>query len=240
MLQQPVEVEVAQRPIEVVGAADGSPGFHPGEALHRLAGHRPHHGLVTAEQRLHQQMGDLLGGESVEPSPGGSPPVALTGLVLHLPPQLVELALVGVEQPVLRPAQAEVHLEDRLERPPVGVVLDERRAEGVLEGIAVVDGDVLHGLHRVEVLGEADRQPGVAQLDDEPVQQPDHVRARRAGRADRVGHRPQATSPAGNVSCRISGRSADGVVVPGLVGDLDPPGVLRGRRGQRDRCQLLG
>ena len=186
LLEQRVEVEVAQRPVQVVGAADRAARLHPGEALHRLAGHRPHHRLVTAEQRLHQQLGDLLGGEGVEPTASGAAAVASTGLVLHVAPQLVELGPVGVEQAVLRTAQAEVHLEYRLERPPVAVVLDERGAEGVLERLPVVDGDVLDRLHRVEVLGEADRQAGVAQLDDEPVEQPDHVRAR--GRRGGVGH----------------------------------------------------
>ncbi len=124
---------------------------------------------------------------------GRPAPVALAGLVLHLSPQLVELALVGIEQAVLRTTQAEVHLEHRFERPPVAVVLDQRGAEGVLERVAVVDRDVLHRLHRVEVLGEAHRQPGVAQLDDEPVEQLEHASS--WADVDRVGHCRQATSP---------------------------------------------
>jgi hypothetical protein len=120
-------------------------------------------------------VGDLLGREVVHRAAGGALALALAHLLLHLAPHLVDVGLVVVGDAVLGAPQAEVHLEHRLERPPVGVVLDERGAERVLERLAVLDRDVLHRLHRVEVLGEADGQPGVAELDDEAVQQFDHA-----------------------------------------------------------------
>ena len=174
----PVEVEVAQRAVEVVRAADGAPGLHAGEALHRLAGEGAHHRLVGVEQRLHQHLGDLFGRERVHRARRAA--VLARLLLLHLAPHLVERALVALDEPVLGPAQREVDLEHRLERPPVGVVLDQRRAERVLERLAILDRDVLHRLHRVEVLGERHRQPGIAQLGDEPVEQIEH----RLGRSD--------------------------------------------------------
>ena len=54
------------------------------------------------------------------------------------------------------------------------VVLHHRGAEGVLERLAVLDGDVLHGLHRVEVLGQRHRQPGIAQFGDEAGEEVEH------------------------------------------------------------------
>ena len=191
LLEHPVEVEVAQRAVEVVRAAHRTPGLHAGEALHGLAGHRPHHRLVAAEQRPHEEVGDLFRGERIHPA-GAAATVGLALLVLHRPPHLVGFGAVAFGQAVLRAAQAEVHLEHGLERAPVGVVLHERRPEGVLERLAVVDRDVLHRLHRVEVLGEADRQAGVAQLDHEAVEQLDHLRARR--RREQIRHRGDRTS----------------------------------------------
>ncbi len=97
LLEHPVEVEVAQRAVEVVGAADGAAGLHPGEALHRLAGHRPHHRLVAVEQRLHQHLGDLLGVRlSIAPPPRRRAPRP-AHLLLHLAPHLVEVGLVAVD-----------------------------------------------------------------------------------------------------------------------------------------------
>jgi hypothetical protein len=141
-------------------------------------------------------VGDLLGRQRVHRPARGAAPLALAGDVLHLPPHLVELGLVPLGEPVLRAAQAEVDLEDGLERPPVSVVLHQRRPERVLEGVPIVDGDVLNRLHRVEVLGEAHRQPGVAQLDDEAVEQIEHgAGARVLGDGHRVSSRRRALWP---------------------------------------------
>ena len=51
----------------------------------------------------------------------------------------------------------------------MGLVFDQRRSEGELEGFAVVDRDVGYRLHGIEVLGQAHRQPGGAQLNDKAV-----------------------------------------------------------------------
>ena len=120
LVEHPVEVEVAQRAVEVVRASHRAPGLHAGEALHGLAGHRPHHRLVAAEQRPHEEVGDLFGGERIHP-PGSATTVGLALLLLHRPPHLVGFGTVAFDQAVLRAAQAEVHLEHGLERAPVGL-----------------------------------------------------------------------------------------------------------------------
>ena len=51
------------------------------------------------------------------------------------------------------------------------VVLHQRGGERVLEGLAILERDVLDRLHGVEVLREAHRQAGLAELLDEPGQQ---------------------------------------------------------------------
>ena len=71
-------------------------------------------------------------------------------------------------------AQREVHLEDRFERLPVRVVLDQRGAQRVLERLAVLERDVPHRLHGVEVFGERYRQAGGAQFLDKPCEQIQH------------------------------------------------------------------
>ncbi len=62
-LEHAVEVEVPQRAVEVVGAADRPARLHAGEAADRLAGEGPHHGLVAVHQRPVEHLGQLLGGE---------------------------------------------------------------------------------------------------------------------------------------------------------------------------------
>ena len=177
----------------------GSAGLHAGEALHGLAGHRPHHRLVAVHQRLHQHVRHLFGRQRLHPAAGRAVALALAHLLLHLAPHLVDVGSSPSLMLVLGAAQAEVDLEHRLERPPVGVVLHHRGAERVLERLAVLDRDVLHRLHRVEVLGERHRQPRVAQLDDEAVEQVRHSVARR-GR----GHCAQATGSGSAGSPRTS------------------------------------
>ena len=60
--------------------------------------------------------------------------------------------------------------------PAVLLVFHQRCGERVLERVAVLDGDVLDGLHRVEVLCQRDRQPRVAQLAHEAAEQVQHDR----------------------------------------------------------------
>ena len=61
LLEHRVEVEISQRAVQVVRATNRTTGLHTGEPLHRLTGERPHHRLVAVHQRLHQQVGHLLG-----------------------------------------------------------------------------------------------------------------------------------------------------------------------------------
>src|SRR3954463_3595789 len=79
-----------------------------------------------------------------------------------------------VAKPELGTAQREVHLEDGLERLPVGVVLHQRRGQGVLERLTILEGNVLHRLHGVEVLCQRHRESRSAQLLNEPRQQVQH------------------------------------------------------------------
>ena len=99
--------------------------------------------------------------ESDEQMDGDGPRTGAGGGEGMTPEEIVEITEIEgftvLADGVLLAAQREVHLEDRLERAPVRVVLHERRRERVLERLAVGERDVAHGLHRVEVLGEAHR-----------------------------------------------------------------------------------
>jgi hypothetical protein len=152
--EDPVELKVPQRPVEVVGAADGPALLDAGEAGHGLAGHHPHEGLVTLEQRLEQHRRELLGGHLVRCSPAALLALPVGALLAALP----VLGLGPVAAAVLARAEApgEVDVEGRLEGVPVAGRLDQRRAERVLERLAVLDRDVVDGLGRVEVLGQRD------------------------------------------------------------------------------------
>ena len=101
LLEHAVEVEVAQRAVQVVGAADRAPRLHAGESLHRLAGQRAHQRLVAVHQRLHQQLGHLLGRQRIHRAAGRALAVALAHLLLHVAPHLVEL-VVALDDVVLR------------------------------------------------------------------------------------------------------------------------------------------
>ena len=168
-LQDAVEVEVPQRAVQVVGAADRPAGLHAGESRNCLTRDRAHHRFVRVQQRAIEHLRELFGAHGLK----ATAPVALAH---HLFEQLGDLfvGVVGIRDLVMRAAQREVHLEDGLERAPVRVVLHQRRRQRVLERLAVVERDVLHRLHGVEVLGERHRQAGVAQLLDEPGEQVEH------------------------------------------------------------------
>ena len=168
LLEHAVEVEIPKRAVEVVGAPDGTPGLHPRVPAHSLPGERPHHRLVGVQQRAVEHLGELLGGQLLH---GAAWPALLLLARLHLAPLVAIAFAVDGE---LRPAQREVHLEDGLERAPVRVVLHERGGERVFERVAILDRDVLDGLHRVEVLGERDGQSRRPQLLDEPAEQIEH------------------------------------------------------------------
>ena len=214
LLHQPVEhaveIEVPQRAVEVVGAADGPARLHAGVAAHRLAGDRAHQRVVAAQERLVEHLGDLLGRHVLAAPAAGARAVALhLLLLLELLEQLGQGVLVAVADAELRAAEREVHLEHRLEGAPVGVVLHQRGGQRVLERLAVLERDVLDRLHGVEVLGEAHRQPGLAELLDEPGQQlGDRPAPAGAARASTVGHGASLLARRGLLdACRAPGRA---------------------------------
>ena len=53
----------------------------------------------------------------------------------------------------------------------MAVVLHQCRPEGVLERLPILQGDVGHSLHGVEVLSQADWQSGIAKLLNEAADQ---------------------------------------------------------------------
>ncbi len=180
-LEHRVQIEVPQRAVQVVGAPHRAARLHAREAGHGLAGKGPHQCLVAPQQGLEEHLGQLFGRQLLA-SPAGHPLHALHRRQLGAFGQLLQQLREGfLVQGVLGTPQREVDLEDRLERTPVGVVLHQGGTQGVLEGLAILEGDVGHRLHGVEVLGEADRQTGLAQLHDEARQQLQHGRGCRGG-----------------------------------------------------------
>ena len=172
-LQNAVEVEVAEGPVQVVRAAHRPSRLHPREAGHRLSGQRPQHGLVGMLQRTVEHLRQFLGRERLHGASLGR------GQLVRQPLQqlvdvLLALELVGAGE--RRASQREVHLEDCLESLPVGVALDQGGGQRVLERLAVLEWDVADRLHGVEVLGERHRQPCRPELPDEPGHQVDHRR----------------------------------------------------------------
>ena len=140
-LEDAVEVELAQGAVEVVGAADRPARLHAGVAGDGLAGQRPHHRLVAVHERPVEHLGQLLGGEALH----AAAPLAVRSAAEHLGQELGARHPRRLPRPgeaVLRGPQREVHLEDRLEGLPVGVVLHQGGGQGVLEGLAVLEGDV--------------------------------------------------------------------------------------------------
>ena len=90
LLEQVVEIEVPQRAVQVVGAADRAARLHAGEALHRLAGDGAHHAGVALLQRLHQHLGDLLGRHGVHGATATRLVAVLALVALELVHELVD------------------------------------------------------------------------------------------------------------------------------------------------------
>ena len=172
LLEHPVEIEVSQRPVQVVGATDRATGFHPRIATHRLTGHRAHHGLVALLQGVVEHLGQLFRGH---PSPGTTLTLVARSVTRRLRIFLVVFVERRVEHVpgnfVLFAPEREVHIEDDLEGLPVGMVFHQRGRKCVLERRAILERDVLDRLHRIEILGEAHWESCVSKLDDEPAQQ---------------------------------------------------------------------
>ena len=172
-----VGVELPQRAVEVVRAADRTAGFHPREPRHRRAREQAHLVLVHAHQRVEEHLRELLVRH-----------LAHRAALIHGGAQLVEVGLrLGVEVGFAVGVHAgrehrEEHLEHRVEHAVVARVLHERGAERGLERRPVVERHVLDRAHRVEVLGHRHGQARGAQLVHETLQHVEHVRL---GRQDR-------------------------------------------------------
>jgi hypothetical protein len=196
-LEHGVGVDVPQRAVQVVGAPHRPARLHARVAGDGLPRQRPHQGVVALEQGPVEHLGELLLGHGV-----ARPALATLARAGPIPvaialAELVELLVVVLVDGVLGAPHREVDLEDRLEGPPVRVVLHQGGAQRVLEGLTVLEGRVGQRLHGVEVLGEADRQAGLTELDDEPGQQVEQGVAGQ-GRVDGgVGHGAQLFEAAG-------------------------------------------
>ena len=179
-LQHGVEVEVPQCSVQVVGPPDGSPGFHACVTVDRIAGHHVHQPGVGRDQRLEEELGQLLGRHPLtRPAslPGASLALHATLprlLALGLAALLVALVALGAGVGAAGP-HGEEDLERRLEGAPVCRRLHESRGQRVLQRLAILERDVLDCLGGVKVLGERDRQPGTAQLGDEPGEEIEHA-----------------------------------------------------------------
>ena len=148
-----VEVELTQRAVEVVRPADGAARLHARELGDGHRGEPAELVAVHPHEGVDEHLRELLARDL---------PTAPTGARLpHQPLEVPEVAEVRV---VVDPGavQREIDVEDGLERLPVVVVLDERRAERSLEHVALGDVDVLDGAHRVEVLRHRDGKAGRA------------------------------------------------------------------------------
>ena len=188
-----VEIEVPQRPVQVIRTSDGTAWLHPGVSLHRLAGDPTHHLLIAAHQRLVKHLCEFFRTEILAPTPL----LIATSLLIALF-VLVDLRQLDrfVANAVLVATEREVHLEDGLEGLPVIVVLHQGRSERVLERLSIFERDVLDRLHRVEILGEADRKTGRAELDDEPVEQvEDRISTLGCRGQQQAGDRHQGVTP---------------------------------------------
>jgi hypothetical protein len=144
---QLLEVELAQRTIEVVRTADWPPRLHPRERGDRHGRQAPELVAVHRHQGFQQHRGELFARHLAT----GAATHCLRGKLL---PQLLVERVFAFHA---RRVQREVHVEDGFERLPVVMVLHERRSERGFEDVALGDVDVLDGMHGVEVLGHRHR-----------------------------------------------------------------------------------
>ena len=179
---QALEVQLPQRSIEVVGAADGPAGLHAREAVHGHTGELAHLLPVHVHERLEEHLRQLLGRDVAHRA------AALGAHGLH-GLEVGRTTVVALADP--RRVEREIDVEDGLEGAPVVVVLHQGRSERGLERAALGDVDVLDGAHGVEVLGHRHREPGRPQLVDEPLEHVEHgltIIGRRAVRGTEPRH----------------------------------------------------
>ena len=164
-----VVVQLPQRPVQVVGPADGPARLHAREARD---GHRRDLAelvLVHVHERGHQHLGELFVAHALAGAAtallAGNPAgfVRVAGLAARL---TVTVDAAGVER--------EVDVEDGVERAAVPEALHQRRREHLAERVPFGQRDLLDAAHRVEVLGHRDREPRRPQLVDEALQDVEH------------------------------------------------------------------
>ncbi len=169
LVDEAVGVELPQRAVEVVGAADRPARLHARETSDRGAREQPELFGVHVHQRVEEHLRELLVRHRAHRARG-----------FHRLAELVEVgAAFAAFAAVFVDARAEhreVDLEDGLEHLVVAGVLHERRAERSLERISVFERHVLDRAHRVEVLGHRNGQTRGAKLVHEALQHVEHVR----------------------------------------------------------------
>ena len=166
--EQPVGIHGAQRAEHVVGARDRAAGLDRGVPVHEHAGNGAQHDLVPVAQGVEQQFGQ---GRVVErshraaaPAPGSGLAFACAGLG-GLPRFRVGFCVGGVgRQGAGR--RGEVEVEEGVEGELVIVVLDQRRAQGGLDAVALGERQVVQAPDRIDLLGHRDRDADLAQLGD--------------------------------------------------------------------------
>ena len=146
-LQHAVEVEVPQRPVEVVGPPDRPARLHAGVAADTAwRATAATMASLAPSRALYSRSASSSG---VIPSPP-PPPRPVPGPAGRPWPCIWPASSVAggpasscvVVDPVLGPAQREVDLEGRLVGPPVGRRLHQAGPEGVLDRLAVLQGHV--------------------------------------------------------------------------------------------------
>ena len=145
----------------------GRPGSMPANRCTASAASRRSCSRSMFMQRVEQHLGELLVATSAHRAGRRCPAAWRVARASASSPARRRRLAVAVDAAA---EQREVDVEDGVERALVPVVLHQRRAEHRLEHLAVVERDVLDRAHRVEVLGHRHRQPGGAQLVDEPLE----------------------------------------------------------------------
>jgi hypothetical protein len=177
--EQPVGIHGAQRAEHVVGARDRAARLDRGVPVHEHAGNRAQHDLVLVAQGIEQQFCE---GRVVErphraaaPAPGSGLAFARAGLG-GLPLSRVGFRVGGVGGAGRQGAGrgGEVEVEEGVEGELVIVVLDQRRAQGGLDAVALGERQVVQAADRIDLLGHRDRDADLAQLGDHAFESGEH------------------------------------------------------------------
>jgi len=169
--QQPVRVDGPQRAEHVVGAGHRPARLDPGVPVHEQARDRAQHDLVALTEGGQQQFGQggVVEGAEALPAPGPAP--GAVAVLAVRPARSARRGRAGLGVPGgrrrgLRRLRGEVQVEDRIEGELVIMGLHQDRPQGGLHRGAVVDRQVPQALHRVDPLGDRDRDADLAQFGD--------------------------------------------------------------------------